>query len=87
MRTLNEKHPGYHLLKYLGNSNLFYYPIASHSQDLDTEERLEKIGNLITDAQFDSKQQQIKNTLGNKIILIVETSNQGLYRGILSNSS
>ncbi|CAF1067010.1 unnamed protein product [Rotaria sordida] len=84
MRTLNEKHPGYHLLKYLGNSNLFYYPIASHSQDLDAEERLEKIGNLITDAQFDSKQQQIKNTLGNKIILIVETSNQGLYRGILS---
>ncbi|CAF0807414.1 unnamed protein product [Didymodactylos carnosus] len=84
MRTLDEKHPGYHLLKYLGNPNLFYYPASILNKSLNAEERLENVGKTITDPQFDSKQQQTSITLATKNILIVETSNQGLYRGIIS---
>ncbi|CAF4540790.1 unnamed protein product, partial [Didymodactylos carnosus] len=76
IRTLDEKHPGYHLLQYLGIPNLIHHAVQMYSQDLDAEERLENLGKIIADEQAELQPRQMSNTaVTNKNIVVVETSN------------
>ncbi|CAF5165592.1 unnamed protein product, partial [Rotaria magnacalcarata] len=73
-------HPGYHLLKFIGTDpNSIKKP---NMKQPSPEDRLENLGHLLSRGQeiFALKQESLKM----KKCFLVETTNEGILRGILS---
>ncbi|CAM2726708.1 unnamed protein product [Rotaria socialis] len=79
-RRSSFSHPGYHLLKFIGTDpNSIKKPNMKQSSP---EDRLENLGHLLSRGQeiFALKQESLKM----KKCFLVETTNEGILRGILS---
>ncbi|CAF0853494.1 unnamed protein product [Didymodactylos carnosus] len=89
-RTLNKHHPGYNLLQYIGVEKLTT-DIPTINLNLPAEERLEVLGKILTSQRIHPQSSEVfENVTSNdaryKKLFVVETSVDGLYRGILSLS-
>ncbi|CAF4120105.1 unnamed protein product, partial [Didymodactylos carnosus] len=87
-RTLNKQHPGYHLLQYIGLENLTT-DISTINLNLSAQERLEVLGKLLNSQRIHPQPPEVfenvtSNDTRSKKLFVVETSVEGLYRGILS---
>ena len=84
LQQLKPKHFGYHLLKYIGiepkNIQYKYLPMRSENSN----ERLENIGKILTAQRIKTNQIFKQENYNIKKVYLIETSDNGILRGILS---
>ena len=84
LQLAKKDHPGYHLLKFIGIEPQSIQAEFLPKQNDNANERLEIIGRILTAQRKDGNQPRKEDARGTKKVYLVESSEHGILRAILS---